>query len=181
MSDLDLKAIRERAMTATPGPWYSAAYSEPRQYHRWLLGSRSNLADELSPDNAAHIAGMDPPTTLALVDEVERLRRELSDVSRNRDAMARGEATALEMMAGERSRAHAAEAEAAKLRARVAELEGALGPFSEFVTDHPRASNAFSYDDWLNKMRHSVNWTDFDRAGRVLAETRVGDAPKSPL
>ena len=90
MSDLDLTELREIAEAATPGPWgvYDAneGMSPPRPY--WSVAN-----DEFhNPTNydalaiidisvnygvkadADHIATFDPPTVLALVDEVERLR-----------------------------------------------------------------------------------------------------------
>ena len=89
MSDLDLTELREIAEAATPGPWgvYDAneGMSPPRPY--WSVANNEfhnptnldALAIDISidygdKDDAAHIAAFDPPTVLALIDEVERLR-----------------------------------------------------------------------------------------------------------
>ena len=146
--EIDLAGIRARAEAAGASGWFASYGSFGRYELRLERPHGARVAEQFSEAHVNHAAGMDPPTTLALVDEVERMGRELSDVRRNRDAMAKGEAIALEMMAGERARAdeadrcheatgrrlgdtidkmltraEAAEAEVAKLRARVAELE----------------------------------------------------------
>ena len=79
MTDLDLEAIKARALAATPGPWEAKDNGEivctapgVLKDHVWVV-----TADEFSPvdDNtAAHIAGMDPTTTLALIERTERLQ-----------------------------------------------------------------------------------------------------------
>lgn len=84
MTDLDLKAIKARAQAATPGPWEAkdngeivCAATGVLKDHVWVV-----TADEFSPvddNNAAHIAGMDPVTTLALIDRIERLEADWLD------------------------------------------------------------------------------------------------------
>jgi hypothetical protein len=73
---IDLDAIERAAKGATPGPWESV---QDRIYHEETARYIGNCAGLVSQSdqntaNAAHIATMDPDTTLALVDEVRRLR-----------------------------------------------------------------------------------------------------------
>ena len=96
MTDLDLTKLREIAAAATPGPWgvYDAneGMSPPRPY--WSVANNEfhnptnldALAIDISidygdKDDAAHIAAFDPPTVLALIDEVERLRAVVDEVA----------------------------------------------------------------------------------------------------
>lgn len=78
-AELDLAGIRARAEAATPGPWHVthsgvSIYSTNRT-SVGMAGSILAHGSELGQGtDAAHIAGMDPVTTLALVAEVERLR-----------------------------------------------------------------------------------------------------------
>lgn len=93
---LDLDAIEARARAATPGPWMhrdrpSHGFEEAGVSHEgeeddgalakvWGGAARGTA-------NAAHIAGMDPPTALAIVAVVRRLRGalvDILDVSRDR-------------------------------------------------------------------------------------------------
>lgn len=76
MADLTpqrLTELRELAETATPGPWSQAGaiggvrVNGPRG--NWVAGSTLGTHQD-----ASHIAAFDPPTALALLDEVERLR-----------------------------------------------------------------------------------------------------------
>jgi hypothetical protein len=74
----ELATIKARAERATPGPWLSygswpfEVCAEPGEHERdvqmVVAGRDGNERD------SAHIAGMDPATTLRLVAEVERLR-----------------------------------------------------------------------------------------------------------
>jgi hypothetical protein len=69
----DLDAIEARARAATPGPWLvresdaTVMHHEPRSGYLTIAPVKS--WDRI-PENAAHIAGMDPATTLALVKRV---------------------------------------------------------------------------------------------------------------
>lgn len=84
MTDLDLEAIKARAKMATPGPWrvteegitnLTPDKDEHDQIAEIVTMHPSDVALlEISDEDAAHIAGMNPETTLALVEEVERLR-----------------------------------------------------------------------------------------------------------
>ena len=79
MSDLTPAAIaklRAVAAAATPGHWR-------RTHHgTWEVEAPPNqlVADcgtvDLAEQDAAHIAAFDPPTVLALLEEIERLRAE---------------------------------------------------------------------------------------------------------
>ena len=74
--DLDLDAIRARAI---------AAGGAEARWKTYQSGGVENcdgdivVYDEGAPteEQAAHIAGMDPATTLALLDEIERLKDEI--------------------------------------------------------------------------------------------------------
>lgn len=82
----DLIRLREIANAATPGPWeYEAGgesecgepsccsdYWDERVWGGGFVLLESHLLD---PENAQHIAAFDPPTVLALLDEIEELRR----------------------------------------------------------------------------------------------------------
>ena len=84
MSNLHLEAIKARAQAATPGPWrvtgegitnLTPDKAEYGQIAAIVTMHPSDVALlEISDDDSAHIAGMDPETTLALIEEVERLR-----------------------------------------------------------------------------------------------------------
>lgn len=69
MTDLDLEAIKARALAATAGPWHIIDYGEI------VSANRGTVAYGLARrhEDTLYIAGMDPETTLALVEEVERL------------------------------------------------------------------------------------------------------------
>ena len=83
MTDLDLAAIRERAEAATPGPWtwYSR---ETEDGCSWAVFDRTDAAVASNNDgwrqDAEHIAGMNPQTTLALCDEIDRLNATIQRV-----------------------------------------------------------------------------------------------------
>lgn len=81
MTDLDLEAIKARAQAATPGPWrvgeddafiVSESQKDFRGRPEEVVWPDEQYA--FTAHDGAHIAGMDPETTLALVDEVESLR-----------------------------------------------------------------------------------------------------------
>lgn len=86
MTDLDLEAIKARAKMATPGPWrvteegitnLTPDKDEHDQIAEIVTMHPSDVALlEISDEDAAHIAGMDPETTLALVSHIEELRAE---------------------------------------------------------------------------------------------------------
>lgn len=79
MKTLDLDEIRRKAEAATSGPW---RLDEHDQSLVWMVGGllvaqgrgcgRGNDEDIR---NAAHIVEVDPPTALAMVDEIERQQR----------------------------------------------------------------------------------------------------------
>jgi citrate lyase beta subunit len=77
---LDLDAIEARANAATPGPWTTRDIDAGQGHPPTVITLKGffTIAPIQSwdqrPENAAHIAGMDPTTTLALVTEVRRLR-----------------------------------------------------------------------------------------------------------
>lgn len=87
---LDLTAIRARAEAANrhAGRWsvdqwlpQDRAYENQAQVYRDAGGPGcAFVASDVFIDDAEHIAGMDPSTTLALVAEVERLRERLARV-----------------------------------------------------------------------------------------------------
>ena len=92
----DLKTLREVAERATPGPWFWAMTKSDEHTSLMRSGSgdyiicpQAEIGDyglsvtqwnDVSPSDAAHIAAFDPPTVLALIDEVERLRAENVDL-----------------------------------------------------------------------------------------------------
>lgn len=89
MTDLDLEAIKARAQAATPGPWTcdsgginNDTPDKVGEYEQILEPYSDDPSEDayvnISDEDAAHIAGMDPTTTLALIDEVERLRYHLA-------------------------------------------------------------------------------------------------------
>lgn len=79
-----LAELRQIAEAATPGPW--EAWQNP-EYAGWWVQRRDRDAGESVPRwrvrvlghnpkaNAEHIASFDPPTVLAMLDEIERLRQ----------------------------------------------------------------------------------------------------------
>ena len=114
---LDLAGIRARAEAATKGDWF-ASFVAGACYEVRNWTSRMAIAGGMTEVDAAHAAGMDPPTTIALVNEVERLTGLYETAVANRNFYADERKAAV-------ARIEDAEAEATKLRARVAELEGA--------------------------------------------------------
>lgn len=90
MTNLDLTKLREIANSATEGDWERVVdndsrrpievsiWSEVANYYPvegMVIGNPNHMAD------AAHITAFDPPTILALIDEVERLRRIRTDLT----------------------------------------------------------------------------------------------------
>ena len=87
VSDETLAQLRRLAAEATPGPWATTVYCSGMSVDPMVT---SIIADA----DAAYIATMDPPTTLALLDaldaaraEVERLRIGLDGAHGNADRM----------------------------------------------------------------------------------------------
>lgn len=77
----DIEAIEKRAAAATAGPWgIGGRIAGLREDHVAVFGGRDfgcavmNGNHETDVANAAHIAGMDPSTTLSLCAEVRRLK-----------------------------------------------------------------------------------------------------------
>lgn len=61
--------LRANAEAATPGPWWVEA---GRQVTATVLGVDIELCALGDDVNAAHIAGMDPATTIALIDALDQ-------------------------------------------------------------------------------------------------------------
>ena len=84
MSDLDLEAIKARALAATPGPWRVGSdyidnlTPDKDEYDMvvdvWTMDPSGDAEFEISDADKAYIEGIDPTTTLALVDKIERLQ-----------------------------------------------------------------------------------------------------------
>ena len=104
MSALDLAAMRARALAATPGPWRAGAVEKRSVFAPYAgalegPGGERNLL-RLNPyfrveADAAHIAGCDPQTILALLDRLEQAERERDE--------ARAEVAVLRAIARERA------------------------------------------------------------------------------
>jgi hypothetical protein len=82
---IDLDPIEARANAATPGPWHADEDSEETgrgvtddAVEHWIFFATTPAPSEA---DAAHIAGMDPRTTLAVVNEA-RAGRLLADDAR---------------------------------------------------------------------------------------------------
>lgn len=85
MTDLDLTKLREIAEAATPGPWEAGmtTFGDPRDgaTHACVRVEGAHWTDHLAVGegcaeadlNMAHIAAFDPPTVIALIDEIGRL------------------------------------------------------------------------------------------------------------
>ena len=96
---IDIKAIREAAEAATPGPWIEAgpSYGEPKpRFFDSVVTEQDEDGDWLdiccsTSDNTdadmTHIATANPATVLALCDEVERLRTALRLIEWSNDAV----------------------------------------------------------------------------------------------
>lgn len=87
MSEIDYAGLRALAENATPGPWETMS---PRPdgrnaVHRpgyGLFGEEVStfLVVDTNPADAEFIAAMDPPTVIALLDEIERIRAVEADM-----------------------------------------------------------------------------------------------------
>jgi len=87
MTEPDLTELREIAEAATPGPWEVGitTFGDPNDgpTHSCVREAGSEWFDHVAASegcdeadlNMAHIAAFDPPTVIALIDELERLRR----------------------------------------------------------------------------------------------------------
>jgi len=80
-----LAELRRIAQMATPGPWGRSGriVYAPTHGHRQVTISVQKGRDcsaEEADAVALHIASFDPPTVLALLDEIERLRREREEI-----------------------------------------------------------------------------------------------------
>ena len=79
MTDIDLAAIRERARLCAYQEWEDAGFNHRFQEGEVVADNASvSVAIVNSPYDLEHIAGMDPATTIALLDEIDRLRKDLS-------------------------------------------------------------------------------------------------------
>lgn len=85
MPDLDLSALRKVAEAATPGPWSALGTGRSGGDHWYVCDEGEAIASISAQDgineaqrepDATHMATFDPPTVLALLDELERLQRE---------------------------------------------------------------------------------------------------------
>ncbi len=90
--DLDIKSMRERAMAATPGPWDAYHPAHPKLeadavHHRGPADDGCLAKVWGGSANAAHIAGLDPGTVLALLDRLEQADRERDAAIREADRL----------------------------------------------------------------------------------------------
>ena len=97
MTDLDLTKLREIANAATPGDWTADIHNTRRRSprtRRWLqwkpehgthgyvsIVESDGAYGVLDGPDALHVATFDPPTVLALIDEIERLRAQVDEVA----------------------------------------------------------------------------------------------------
>ena len=94
MTDLDLTKLREIANAATPGPWECGmtTFWDPRNgpTHACVRVENAEWWDNLAviegsteaDRNMAHIAAFDPPTVIALLDEIEELRAKVTELAK---------------------------------------------------------------------------------------------------
>ena len=96
MTDLDLTKLREIAEAATDGPWESSVVKVEPDADDALRGMgviRSGIGivfmsangPEILVSDATHIATFDPPTVLALLDEIEELRAALGELAKTKE------------------------------------------------------------------------------------------------
>jgi len=79
-----LEELRRIAEAATPGPWWVDGWEARTKDGDRFIANIAPAFQGASPDascwevdaNIQHIAAFDPPTVLALLDEIERLQRE---------------------------------------------------------------------------------------------------------
>lgn len=83
---LDLKKLREVNLAATQGKWQHNGASAVWIGEHKFIASVNDHSGNWAPEDAAYIAAFDPPTTLALLDRIEELRRNSVPRSRH-DAM----------------------------------------------------------------------------------------------
>lgn len=77
----DLARLRAIAEAATPGPWSRDTFgcvSASRRNRTIAMPGNGFRASAQDDTDARFIANFDPPTVLALLDEIERLRKELA-------------------------------------------------------------------------------------------------------
>lgn len=82
MTDEQLKAIRDTAKKATPGSWW-AGECKPADGHalawlgNWFVDCEGGQRNYVDPSlDAAYIAAAQPATVIALLDEIESLRKD---------------------------------------------------------------------------------------------------------
>ena len=88
MTDYDLTQLREIAEAATSGPWHYIGIDFRGERSHSTKGAAGSVVAfaGYGPDggmsnlNATHIAAFDPPTAIALIDELERLREVVATV-----------------------------------------------------------------------------------------------------
>lgn len=97
MTDLDLPKLREIANAATPGPWEygMTTFGDPQDgpTHACVRVEGAHWTDHLAVIEGstegdldmAHIAAFDPPTVLALLDEIEELRAALVELAKTKE------------------------------------------------------------------------------------------------
>ena len=91
----DLTTLRKIAEAATPGPWHYIGIDFRGERSHSTKGAAGSVVAfaGYGPDggmsnlNAAHIATFDPPTVLALIDEIEHLRRWKSEAKQVLDGL----------------------------------------------------------------------------------------------
>ena len=84
MTDLNLTKLREIAVAATDGPWNLHTLRTDETHDiRGSIDDEANIViyAECEDADADHIAAFDPPTVLALIDEIEWLRRIRADLT----------------------------------------------------------------------------------------------------
>ncbi|MGO2188843.1 MAG: ead/Ea22-like family protein [Microbacterium gubbeenense] len=78
MTTIDTKRLRELAEAATSGPWHHHRIPNDDQIHdiRGPINDLHNVViyAECEPEDARYIAAIDPPTLIALLDELEKYR-----------------------------------------------------------------------------------------------------------
>mgnify|MGYP001389431823 CR=1 FL=1 len=161
MTDLTperLAELRRIAEAATPGPWRVNKYGsigagelgidpvianvEPF----WSKEEREKYGDH--GDNARHIATFDPPTVLALLDEIERLEHEVMHL---RDFLAESEAKASRLR--QRYEILRAAVKGVVKRVDAAEHEAYLASLVDYNQYHAGRENAFERTgEWLREV-----------------------------
>lgn len=93
----DLTKLREIAEAATPGPWACGmtTFGDPQEgpTHACVRVENADWWDNIAVIegsaegdlNMAHIAAFDPPTVLALLDEIEELRASLVELAKTKE------------------------------------------------------------------------------------------------